>query len=84
MVRRTSANTHLENIAHIKNDLELVYGDLLDGVVLTGILLQYKPEEIYNIAAQSVPRESFKQPIHTAEITALGPVRLPFLSGFNL
>jgi len=49
---------------------------LLDGVVLTNILSQFKPEEVYNIAAQSVPRESFKQPIHTAEITALGPVRL--------
>ncbi|OGG07093.1 hypothetical protein A2872_02755 [Candidatus Gottesmanbacteria bacterium RIFCSPHIGHO2_01_FULL_42_12] len=76
MVRRTSANTHLENIKHIRNDIEVVYGDLIDGVVLTNILLQYKPDEIYNIAAQSVPRESFKQPIHTAEITALGPVRL--------
>ncbi len=76
MVRRTSANTNLENIKNIKTDLDLVYGDLLDGVVLTNILLDYKPDEIYNIAAQSVPRESFKQPIHTAEITALGPVRL--------
>jgi len=75
-VRRTSSNTNLENIKHLKNDLELVYGDLLDGVVLTNILSQFKPEEVYNLAAQSVPRESFKQPIHTAEITALGPVRL--------
>lgn len=76
MVRRTSANTHLENIKHIRNDVELVYGDLIDGVVLTTTLAKYLPEEIYNLAAQSVPRESFKQPIHTAEITALGPVRL--------
>jgi len=76
MVRRTSANTHLENIKHIKNDIDLVYGDLIDGVVLAGVLSQYQPDEIYNIAAQSIPRESFKQPIHTGEITALGPVRL--------
>lgn len=76
MVRRTSANTHLENIKNIRNDVTLVYGDLLDGVVLTSILHQHQPDEIYNLAAQSVPRESFKQPIHTAEITALGPVRL--------
>lgn len=76
MVRRTSSNTHLENIKNIKEDLALVYGDLIDGVVLTSILLQYKPDEIYNIAAQSVPRESFKQPIHTAEITGIGPVRV--------
>ena len=66
MVRRTSTNTHLENIKNIKVDLDLVYGDLVDGVVMTSILLQYQPDEIYNIAAQSVPRESFKQPIHTA------------------
>lgn len=76
MVRRTSANTHLENIKNFKDDLDLVYGDLLDGVILQNILSEYRPDEIYNIAAQSVPRESFKQPIHTAEITALGPVRL--------
>ncbi len=76
MIRRTSTNTHLENLKHFKNDLELVYGDLLDGVVLTSLLLQYQPDEIYNIGAQSVPRESFKQPIHTAEVTGLGPVRL--------
>lgn len=76
MVRRTSANTHLTNIRNLKDGVELVYGDLLDSVVLTSILSEYRPDEIYNIAAQSVPRESFKQPIHTAEITALGPVRL--------
>lgn len=76
MVRRTSANTHLDNIKNIKEDLDLVYGDLVDGVVLTSILMEYQPDEVYSIAAQSVPRESFKQPIHTAEITALGPVRL--------
>lgn len=76
MVRRTSANANLENIKNIKTEIDLVYGDLLDGVILTSILHQYQPDEIYNIAAQSVPRESFKQPIYTAEITALGPVRL--------
>ncbi len=48
MVRRTSANTHLENIKNIRNDIEVVYGDLIDGVVLTNILLQHKPDEIYN------------------------------------
>lgn len=76
MVRRTSANTHLENIKNFKEDLELVYGDLLDGVALQNFLSEYQPDEIYNLAAQSAPRESFKQPIHTAEINALGPVRL--------
>jgi len=76
LVKRTSSNTNLENIKHIKNDLDLVYGDLLDSVVLTSILSQHSPDEIYNIAAQSVPRESFKQPIYTAEITGIGPVRL--------
>lgn len=76
MIRRTSANTHLENIKHLKNDLELAYGDLLDSVVLSSLLKEYRPDEIYNIAAQSVPRESFKQPIYTAEVTGLGAVRL--------
>ena len=76
LIRRTSTNAHLENIKHIRNEIDLVYGDLLDQVVLTSILQQNNPDEVYNIAAQSVPRESFKQPIYTAEITALGAIKI--------
>ncbi len=75
IVRKTSHKKYA-NISHIQNKLTLMYGDLLDPVSLRTILKTIKPQEIYNLAAQSHPSESFKQPIHTAEITGMGAHRL--------
>lgn len=75
LVRR-SARTHFENIKHIVNNVKLVYGDLQDNGILVQALQEYQPQEIYNLAAQSAPADSWKQPIYTAEITGIGPVRL--------
>jgi GDPmannose 4,6-dehydratase len=75
IVRKTS-NFHYDNIGHIQERLNLIYGDLLDPVSLVSALRISQPDEIYNLASQSVPAESFKQPIHTSEITAVGPLRL--------
>ena len=75
IVRKTS---HLlyANIAQIQHRLHLVQADLLDPVALTHALKEFAPHEIYNLASQSHPGESFRQPIHTAEITALGAHRM--------
>lgn len=73
---RRSARTHLENIKQIANEVQLVYGDVQDSGLLMNTLQQYRPDEIYNLAAQSSPADSWKQPIYTAEITGIGPVRL--------
>lgn len=75
LVRKTS---HLlyANIAHIQHNIRLIQADLLDPVALTIALKSVMPDEIYNLASQSVPAESFRQPIHTAEITAIGAHRL--------
>ncbi len=75
MVRRTST-VNFHRIAHIQDDIELVSGDMLDEVSLIHILEEHRPEEIYNLAAQSFVQTSWSQPVFTGEVTALGVTRL--------
>jgi GDPmannose 4,6-dehydratase len=75
MVRRTST-VNFDRITHIQNDIELVQGDLLDQVSLIAILQEYRPDEVYNLAAQSFVPTSFEQPVLTGECTALGVTRV--------
>ena len=60
---------------HIMN-FDLVYGNMIDSGNIHRILLKYKPDEIYNLAAQSHVRVSFDTPVETAEIVALGTLKL--------
>ncbi len=75
IVRKTSHEDYA-NIGHIQEDLKLFQGDLLDPVSLREIIQKTEPDEVYNLASQSHPSESFKQPIHTAEITGIGAHRV--------
>lgn len=75
IVRKTS-HFKYENIGHIQNRLNLIYADLLDPISITSAIKNVMPDEVYNLASQSAPSESFKQPIHTAEITAIGAHRV--------
>ncbi|KKQ92525.1 MAG: GDP-mannose 4,6-dehydratase [Candidatus Woesebacteria bacterium GW2011_GWA2_40_7] len=75
IVRKTS-NMAYDNIGHIQDQLRLIQADLLDPVSLREAIQKVQPDEVYNLAAQSHPAESFKQPIHTAEITAIGAHRV--------
>ena len=75
MVRRTST-VNFHRIAHIQDQLTLVAGDLLDGVSLIHMLEEHKPDEVYNLAAQSFVPTSWNQPVFTGEATALGVTRL--------
>lgn len=75
IVRKTSHEEYA-NIGHIQDRLRLFQGDLLDPVSLREIIQKVNPDEVYNLASQSHPSESFKQPIHTAEITAIGAHRV--------
>src|SRR6201996_1756346 len=75
MVRRSST-VNFERIAHIQDQIELVAGDLLDEVSLINILRDHRPNEVYNLAAQSFVQTSFSQPVLTGETTALGVTRL--------
>jgi GDPmannose 4,6-dehydratase len=82
LVRRASTfNT--ERIEHLYQDpheagtrLFLHYGDLTDGTSLMNLVLSIEPDEIYNLAAQSHVRVSFDQPLFTADVDALGTLRI--------
>ncbi|MCP4425631.1 MAG: GDP-mannose 4,6-dehydratase [Chloroflexi bacterium] len=75
MVRRTST-INFHRIAHIQDKIEVVPGDLLDQVSMVHILEEHRPDEVYNLAAQSFVQTSWNQPVFTGEVTALGVTRL--------
>jgi GDPmannose 4,6-dehydratase len=75
MVRRSST-VNFERIAHIQDRITLVSGDLLDEVSLIDALREQRPQEVYNLAAQSFVQTSFSQPVFTGDATALGVTRL--------
>jgi len=75
MVRRSST-INFERIKHIQEDIDLASGDLLDQVSLIDILEEHRPDEVYNLAAQSFVQTSWTQAIFTGEVTALGVTRL--------
>ena len=75
MVRRTST-TNFERIQHIQDQITLVPGDLLDQMSLVEILQEHRPQEVYNLAAQSFVPTSWNQPVFTGEVTALGVTRI--------
>jgi GDPmannose 4,6-dehydratase len=75
LVRRSSSERN-ERIAHLEGRVTLVQGDLLDPVSLTHVVRTYRPDEVYNLAAQSFVPTSWSQPVLTAEFTAVGVTRL--------
>lgn len=75
MVRRSSTATY-ERIEHIQDDIRIVQGDLHDQSSLVAVLEEYKPTEVYNLAAQSFVPTSWNQPLLTGEVTGLGVTRL--------
>ncbi len=75
MVRRSSTEG-LERIAHIEDRIKLVGGDLLDEGSMITMLVDEKPDEVYNLAAQSFVQTSFSQPVLTAKTTAVGVTRM--------
>ena len=75
MTRRSSTATD-ERIAHLAGRLELIQGDLLDQASLVAALLDVKPDEVYNLAAQSFVPTSWNQPVLTGEFTGLGVTRM--------
>ncbi|HVS84826.1 MAG TPA: GDP-mannose 4,6-dehydratase [Gaiellaceae bacterium] len=75
MVRRSSSfNT--PRIDHIFNDVELVFGDLADGSVLNRLMRTIRPDEVYNLGAQSHVHVSFQIPEYTSDVTGVGTLRL--------
>jgi GDPmannose 4,6-dehydratase len=75
MVRRTSHHSY-ERIDHLLDRIEIVAADLLDQHSLTVVLQDVRPDEVYNLAAQSFVPTSWNQPVLTGEFTALGVTRI--------
>jgi GDPmannose 4,6-dehydratase len=75
MVRRSST-VNFERIAPIQDRITLVPGDLLDEVSMINMLSEHRPQEVYNLAAQSFVQTSFGQPVLTGEVTGLGVTRI--------
>jgi GDPmannose 4,6-dehydratase len=73
---RRSANFDHVNIADIKNDVEFHNGDLGDSNSIRNLIDKVKPDEIYNLAAQSHVKVSFDMPELTGNTNALGPLRI--------
>lgn len=73
----TSRIDHLYVDPHEANaQLFLHYGDLDDGARMVSLLHEIRPDEVYNLAAQSHVRVSFDEPVHTADTDAMGAIRL--------
>jgi GDPmannose 4,6-dehydratase len=75
IVRRTSHDSY-ERIGHLLDRVHVVAADLLDQHSLTMVIRDAKPDEVYNLAAQSFVPTSWNQPVLTGEFTALGVTRL--------
>lgn len=75
-VARRSSTVNFERIAHLQEDVQIVFGDLLDQFSMIQLLDRHRPQEVYNLAAQSFVPTSFDQPVLTGEITGLGVTRV--------
>ena len=75
VVRRSSSET-FERIRHIQDQITLVQADLTDQTSIIDAIEEIRPTEVYNLAAQSFVPTSWKQPILTGEVTALGATRV--------
>lgn len=75
LVRRSST-VNYERIRHIQDDVTLISGDMTDQTSMTRAISDIRPEEIYNLAAQSFVQTSWTQPVLTGDVTALGVTRI--------
>ena len=73
---RRSSTVNFERIQHFQDEIELLSGDLLDQNSLDSALRKARPDEVYNLGAQSFVPASWEQPLLTGEITGLGVIRL--------
>ena len=71
-LRRRTSIPIMDNLKHIQNEIEFIDGDILDAPSLFEAIRKSKPDEVYNLAAQSFVGSSWNQPILTGETTALG------------
>ncbi|MFS0555798.1 GDP-mannose 4,6-dehydratase [Brevibacillus sp. 179-C9.3 HS] len=71
-LRRRTSVPIIENIEHIKNEIEFIDGDLLDLSSMVSAVKKANPDEVYNLAAQSFVGTSWEQPVLTGQVTGIG------------
>ncbi len=76
MAVRRSSTESFERIRHLGDQVKLHQGDLLDQLSLIDVMKEVRPQEIYNLAAQSFVPTSWNQPVLTGEFTAMGVTRM--------
>lgn len=74
-VRRSSTD-NFNRIRHILDKIEIEYSDLCDSYSIDRLIKKYRPDEFYNLAAQSFVKVSFENPLSTSDATALGSLRI--------
>jgi len=75
MYRRTSVDV-FDRLEHLKGRIHLIGGDLIDEASIIRVLTEVKPDEVYNLAAQSFVPASWTEPVATAEMTAIGVLKM--------
>ena len=75
VIRRNSTERH-DRIVHIEDKIKLHYGDMTDSLNIVRIIGEIEPDEIYNLAAQSHVQVSFEEPEFTANVDAVGTLRI--------
>lgn len=73
---RRNSNPSYGNVAHLRHNINFVFGDLADPACISMYLAKIQPDEIYNLGAQSHVHESWLQPLATADQTGLGAIRI--------
>lgn len=71
-LRRRTSDLHYGNAAHLKEDIEFIYADMIDLASLILAVEKAQPDEVYNLAAQSFVQTSWEQPILTSQVDAIG------------
>ena len=73
---RRSSSINTDRIDHIYQNIKLHYGDLTDSTNIVGVIQKVQPDEIYNLGAQSHVKVSFEMPEYTADVDAVGTLRV--------
>lgn len=73
---RSSSTGHLGNVNHLREEIRFFRGSLDDETSIEQAMSTFKPDEVYNLGAEAAPFDSFKRPVYTSDINALGPLRI--------
>lgn len=76
LIRRSSQGENLQNIAGIVDEIELINGDMTDSASIQNAIRKVRPDEVYNLAAQSFVPQSWASPAYTMEVNALGALHV--------